>query len=168
MQFVELSKTVPLSMPIGVVITLKAKGLLDVMSLPTNPEQLTKLMTDQELLARVLWEMTDQTKWAFEQFAELITGDRLDSLWTAFVAELIESFHGQMRDLIIALIDEVSSQHEQMIERMLNLVLSQTESGNQSGNLPESSESTLDLSHIANSTTWSSGINVASGVVLVP
>ena len=166
MQFVELSKTVPLSMPIGVVITLKAKGLLDVMALPTNPEQLTKLMTDQELLARVLWEMTDQTKWAFEQFAELITGDRLEPLWAAFIAELIDSFQGQMRDVIIALIDEVSSQHEQMIDRMLHHWLSQTESGNQSGNSPESSESTLDLSHTVSSTTWSSGINVANGAVL--
>lgn len=172
MQTVTLQRPIALRLTIGIAEDLKRRGVFDVFTLVTEPEELQSLMTDTTLLCLVTWAMSDQVGMNYEQFAEwFLSTDRV-RLWDAVFEELKLFFQPPMRPVVGALIESAKSANAVACEEMRRLVMasqpnlvseSESEPGNESGSSPVLSGSTRDLSAGVSFTTWPSGVCVANG-----
>ena len=176
MQTIRLTRPVVLRLTIGVAEQLKRLGYLDVFSLPTEPEQFSRLIAEPQTLAAVLWEMCDRAAMTSEQFLEWFSTSEPERLAEACFAEIVDFFREPMRPIVAALIESAKSADDAACRLMLQAIRSSPPSvvsvnepshGNESGSLQVSLDSIHETSVIENSTRWQSGVNDPSGVAQV-
>lgn len=147
MNSITLTRDFPITLTIGQALELKRQGLLDVFELPTSPEQLQSIIADPVLFARVLWEMTDQSRFTFKAFAELLASVDQTATWEALTTAIVSFFPPEMRPLMNALAASVRDARNECASRMLKSLqksLQQNESepiseiGTQFGTMPAS------------------------------
>jgi len=140
MRIVTLERPIAINITVGRALRLKELELLDILAIPGDLTQLTDVLADPLRFTRVLWECTDQSGMAFEAFAALFTANNLEQMGEAFTREVIDFFPEPIRNLFASELDNLTQ--DQMIP------------GSSFGDSLDSSVSTQDLSHYANSMIW--------------
>ena len=174
MKHVSLSNPISftLSLTIGVAIKLKELNLLDIFALPGSAEEFTRVISDEELFPKVLWQMTDQT-FDFGTFKAMVANSEQESLWSAFQDELFDFFRDQTKTAIVTIANATNENASGMLRQQQNSPKTNeepndnensNEAGIQFGRWPEQSESTLADSLIVNSTECFTVESVLSGL----
>lgn len=152
---------------VGVAERLKKLGLLDVMRLTSEPEQLAALLADQQRCLDVLWEMAEQTKLGPNEFLEWFAETSPDKLFDTISGELVSFSRESMRPVIVGLLDSVKNADNETANEMVALIKSNSPSitterpneiGNTFGDVPGLSGSILATSLFENSTIWPSTV----------
>ena len=174
LQHVSLSNPLSftLSLTIGVAIRLKELGMLDVFALPGSADEFTRIISDEELFPKVLWQMTNQTC-DFSTFKSMVANTEQEPLWDKFRDELFAFFHVPTWNEIVSLANAANesvsekpswSQNSPTTNEETNDNENLNDHGIQSGRWPEQSGSILADSHIVNSTECFTVESVLSGL----
>lgn len=174
MQHVSLSNPIrfTLSLTIGTAIKLKEQGLLDIFALPGSADEFTRVISDEELFPKVLWQMTDQAC-DFGTFRTMVLNSDQEPLWNSFRDELFDFFRDQTKTAIVTIANATNENASGMPRQQQNSPTTNeepndnensNEAGIQFGRWPEQSESTLADSLIVNSTECFTVGSVLSGL----
>ena len=163
MQTLTLTRDFPLTLTVGQAEELRRLGILDVFEIATLWEQLKFIISDRSLMTRLVWEMTDKSRWQFESFQELLSGADQEEVLGAVTTVIVESFPPVKRPMIREVFASVLAAQNVAIQRMrdsLTMSDSQSESertsdaGMEFGDLPGSLVVTRESLPSVNSTSW--------------
>lgn len=163
MKHVSLSNPISftLSLTIGVAIKLKELNLLDIFALPGSAEEFTRVISDEELFPKVLWQMTDQTC-DFGTFKAMVLNSEQEPLWNSFRDELFAFFQCPIRQQVVALASAVNEKQSETPNRTQPLATTNeeqednaisSEAGTAYGNSEESVASILANFHTVSLST---------------